>query len=89
MKNFVKLIEEKISNELKPEKIKIIDNSYLHQKHKFFDPDKKHLKLIISSKKLKSMKRTEAHKVIFSIIKGISYISDEVTLKMKFCRNHI
>ena len=69
MTNFVKLIEKKINNELKPEKVKIIDKSYLHQKHKFFDPDKKHLKLIIRSKKLKSMKRTEAHKVIFSLIK--------------------
>ena len=52
MKNFVKLIEEKISNELKPEKIKIIDNSYLHQKHKFFDPDKKHLKLILDLQRI-------------------------------------
>ncbi len=63
-------IEAKINKELSPENIKIIDNSGLHTKHKSFDSSKYHLKIIISSKKLKEMDRLKAHKLIFSILKN-------------------
>ena len=49
MKEIINLVEEKIKNNLKVEKIKIIDNSYKHKKHKFFDADKYHLYLEIES----------------------------------------
>ena len=48
---------------------KIIDNSSFHTKHKSFDPNKFHLKIIIESEKLKNMNKIEAHKKIFSILK--------------------
>ena len=66
---FLRKIRDKIKKELNPEHISIIDNSDLHFKHKFFDPKKFHLKLEIKSKKLKSMKKIDAHKAVFSILK--------------------
>jgi len=69
MINFIKKLKIKISRELNLEKIQIIDNSDLHRKHKSFNPDKVHLKIIIYSKKFKEMKRIDAHKMIFSLLK--------------------
>ena len=69
MINFIKKLETKISRELNLEKIQIIDNSDLHRKHKSFNPDKVNLKIIIYSKKFKEMKRIDAHKMIFSLLK--------------------
>ena len=62
-------IKEKINKKINPENIILIDNSHLHTKHKSFDPNKFHLKIIIKSEKLKSMSRIIAHKKIFSILK--------------------
>ena len=62
-------IKDKISKEINPENIKLIDNSFLHSKHKSFDSNKLHLKIIIKSEKLKKMSKIEAHKEIFSILK--------------------
>ena len=47
----------------------LIDNSNFHTKHKYFDINKFHLKIIIKSKKLKNMNKIAAHKEIFSILK--------------------
>ena len=62
-------IEDKINKKINPENIKLIDNSYLHSKHKSFDSNKLHLKIIIKSEKLKKMSKIQAHKEIFSILK--------------------
>ena len=67
--NFFDKVKEKINRKINPENIILIDNSYLHTKHKSFDPNKFHLKIIIESKKLKKMKKIEAHKEIFSVLK--------------------
>jgi len=69
MKDFLQIVKAKIINEINPEKISLIDNSYLHTKHKSFDKQKYHLKLIIQSEKLNKINKIEAHKVIFSILK--------------------
>ena len=68
MITFLEKIKAKINNELRPEQILLIDNSHLHTKHKSFDSDKFHLKLIIKSEKLKNMEKIDAHKAIFSIL---------------------
>ena len=67
--NFFEQIKEKINKKINPENIILIDNSSLHIKHKSFDSNKFHLKIIIKSKKLKSMSKIMAHKEIFSILK--------------------
>jgi len=69
MSDFLKELEIKINKILNSEKIEIIDNTHLHKTHKSFNIDKLHLKLIIYSSKLKSMKRIEAHKAIFKHLK--------------------
>ena len=68
MITFLEKIKAKINNKLSPEQILLIDNSYLHTKHKSFDSNKFHIKLIIKSEKLKNMEKIDAHKVIFSIL---------------------
>ena len=69
MMNFFEHIEKKINKKINPENIILIDNSSLHIKHKSFDSNKFHLKIIIKSEKLKSMSKIMAHKEIFSILK--------------------
>jgi len=62
-------IKEKIRQKIKLENIILIDNSRFHTKHKSFDPNKLHLKIIIESEKLKKMNKIAAHKEIFTILK--------------------
>ena len=50
--SFFEAVKRKINNEINPENIVIIDNSNLHKTHKFFNVNKYHLKIIITSKKL-------------------------------------
>ena len=69
MINFFEQIKEKINKKINPENIILIDNSSLHIKHKSFDPNKFHIKLIIKSQKLKSMSKIAAHKEVFSVLK--------------------
>ena len=68
MITFLEKVKAKINNKLSPEQILLIDKSYLHTKHKSFDSNKFHLKLIIKSEKLKNMGKIDAHKTIFSIL---------------------
>tara|TARA_X000000368_G_C22708158_1_gene569802 strand:- start:413 stop:664 length:252 start_codon:yes stop_codon:yes gene_type:complete len=62
-------IKKKINDAINPKDIILIDNSSLHKKHKSFDKNKFHFRIIIESKKLKQMSKIEAHKKIFSILK--------------------
>jgi len=68
MNDFLEDLRKKIVKEINPEGISIIDNSHLHSKHKSFDKNKFHIKLILKSKKLNQMKQIHAHKMIFSIL---------------------
>ena len=67
--NFFDEVKEKINKKINPENIILIDNSSIHTKHKSFNSNKFYLKIIIKSKKLKSMNKIMAHKEIFSILK--------------------
>ena len=69
MSPFLEEIEIKLNKEFNPKKLILVDNSYLHSKHKSFDPNKIHLKIIIESDKLKKRGRLEAHKEIFNLLK--------------------
>ena len=64
-----KEIKKKIYKAINPKNIILIDNSNLHKKHKSFDLNKFHFKIIIESEKLKKMHKIDAHKKIFSILK--------------------
>ncbi len=67
--NFFDKLKEKINKKINPENIMLIDNSHLHSKHKSFDSNKFHIKIIIKSQKLKKMDKILAHKEIYSILK--------------------
>ena len=62
-------IKKKISDEINPQNVILIDKSNLHKKHKSFDLNKFHLKIIIESTILKKMNKIDAHKKVFSILK--------------------
>jgi len=66
---FLEKVKAKINNKINPENFFLIDNSSLHTKHKSFDSDKFHLKIIIKSEKLRRMRKIDAHKLIFNILK--------------------
>ena len=69
MITFLEEVKKKINNKLNPEQILLIDNSSLHSKHKSFDVNKYHLKIIIESEKLKKMDKITVHRKVFSILK--------------------
>ena len=69
MTNFLQEVKDKIDKRLHTEELLLVDNSSLHSKHKSFDAKKFHLKLTIKSKQLQNLKKIEAHKIIFSILK--------------------
>ena len=69
MISFLEEIEVKLRKKFKPNKLSLVDNSNLHAKHKSFDPEKVHIKIIIESNALKKMKKIDAHKAIFSLLK--------------------
>ena len=70
MENFLEEIKIKIKKNIELEEIDIVDNSHLHSNHKFFDKNKKHLKIIIKSNFLKNLKKIESHKKIMEILKN-------------------
>lgn len=69
MVNFLDQIKKKITDELKPVNVFVIDNSYLHKKHQFYDKEKFHLKIVIECPRLKSMKTVESNRIIFSLLR--------------------
>ena len=68
MKSFIELVEKKIKNNIQIDKIEIIDNTYKHLKHKSYNKDKLHLKIVIKSNFLKTLSKIEAHKKIMNIL---------------------
>ena len=66
--NLIKKIKNKICNKVKCEKILIEDKTFLHKKHKNFDAKKFHLKIKIKSSELKSKKKIESNRYIYSIL---------------------
>ena len=62
-------IEVKLNKEFNPKKLILGDNSHLHTKHKSFNPNKIHLKIIIESDELKKTGKLEAHKAIYNLLK--------------------
>ena len=66
--NLIAIVKKKLINEIRIEKINIEDKSFLHKNHAGHQEGKFHLKLMISSKELKSLKRIESNKKIYKIL---------------------
>ena len=69
MKIYFEEICTKLKNEIELEDIEIVDNSHKHKGHKFYIPEKFHLKLNIKSSYLNSLSRIIAQKMIMKILK--------------------
>ena len=69
MKNYLDDLEKKIKDNIKLEKIEIVDNSHKHKNHKFFSTEKLHLHLKIKSIYLNSITRLNAQKLVMKILK--------------------
>ena len=69
MTKFFEEIKSKINNKFCPEKLELIDNSYLHTGHKYFEKEKFHIKLEIKSNDLNVLSRVDAQKKIMNILK--------------------
>ena len=70
MKNYFEEIKKRLNDNIKIEKIEIIDNSHKHRSHKSFGPVKYHLHLKINSIYLNSITRVNAQKIIMKILKN-------------------
>jgi len=68
MNDFLSFIENKIKKDIKVEKISIINNSNQHKKHRYFNPEKYHLKLEIQSTYLSSLNKIEAQRKVMSLL---------------------
>ena len=68
MKIYFEGIKKKLNNKIDLEEIEIVDNSHKHKGHKFFSPEKFHLKLKIKSLYLASLSRVKAQKIIMKIL---------------------
>jgi len=70
MKIYFEEICTKLKNEIEVENIEIVDNSHKHKGHKFYSPEKFHLKLKIKSLYLNSLSRVNAQKMIMKILRN-------------------
>ena len=69
MKNYFEEIDKRLKKQIKIESLEIVDNSHRHRRHKFFSPEKFHLKLKIKSLYLQSISRINGQKLIMKILK--------------------
>ena len=69
MENYLNDIKRKIETKIVLEEITVINNSDRHKKHKFFDKNKFHIQLNITSKYLKNLSRINGQKEIMNILK--------------------
>ena len=64
----IAIIKKKLLNKINIESINIEDKSFLHKNHPGNQIGKFHLKIILKSSDLKSMKRIESNKLIYKIL---------------------
>jgi len=64
----IAIVKKKLSDQIDIESIKVEDKSFLHKNHSGNQEGKFHLKIILSSKELKSMSRIESNKKIYKIL---------------------
>ena len=63
----VDIVKKKISENINVQSIIVEDKTYLHKKHKSFEKNKFHLKILIKSNDLK-MNNVESTRVIYKIL---------------------
>ena len=64
----IKIVKNKLLNQINIESINIEDKSFLHKNHKGNREGKYHLKIFILSEELKKMNKIESNKKIYKIL---------------------
>ena len=64
----IAIVKKKLTNQIDIDSVKIEDKTFLHKNHVGNQEGKFHLKIIISSKELKTMNRIESNKKIYKIL---------------------
>ena len=64
----IAIVKKKIEKDIKIEKIKIEDKSFLHKNHPGNKKNKFHLKVLIKSQELNQLNKIEANKKIYRIL---------------------
>ena len=64
----IAIVKKKLTDQIDIDSIKIEDKTFLHKNHVGNQEGKFHLKIILSSKKLKIMNRIESNKKIYKIL---------------------
>ena len=64
----IKIVKDKLLNEINIESINIEDKSFLHKNHKGNQEGKFHLKLVLRSNELKQMNKIESNKKVYKIL---------------------
>ena len=64
----IAIVKKKIEKDIKIEKIKIEDKSFLHKNHSGNQKGKFHLKITISSDELKKLSRIERNKKVYKVL---------------------
>ena len=66
--NLIAIVKKKLNNEIVIEKIEVEDKSFLHKNHSGHQEGKFHLKLIISSDKLRKLNKIKSNKKIYKVL---------------------
>ena len=64
----IAIVKKKLTNQIDIDSIKIEDKSFLHKNHVGNQKNKFHLKISLSSSKLKILSRIESNKKIYKIL---------------------
>ena len=64
----IAIVKKKLTDQIDIDTVKIEDKTFLHKNHVGNQEGKFHLKIIISSKELKTMNRIESNKKIYKIL---------------------
>ena len=64
----IAIVKKKLSDQIDIESVKVEDKSFLHKNHSGNQEGKFHLKIILNSNELKSMRRIESNKKIYKIL---------------------
>lgn len=68
IKQLKQLVKKKISNEFNCEKLDVIDKTYLHIKHKSYNKNRYHIKIVIYSNYLKKFNKIDSSKKIYKVL---------------------
>ena len=68
IKQLKELVKKKILKEFNCEKLEVIDKTFLHVKHKSYNENRYHIKIVIYSNYLKKFNKIDGSKKIYKVL---------------------